>query len=247
MTETKHKHALPKDVRPEPRPRVAASAPGRRARVRQPWFRSGRAGLVLVLVVAVLAGMAVAALTVGGSGDPAEASDPPGVVAAGRGISWVAEDGSAYRMTVRPAAAPIETASSTGCVPAPGPGATNLQFVVEVVNRTPTRAEVPELEFAVNLAGDGSVDPGPVAFAEASRQIEMTPVVGARSCADSAEVSPIGRVRIEPGGSVTFTGTIAGVREPVGAGLAVMIRYAKADTASATGSTTAVVRVPLTS
>ncbi len=247
MTETRHKHALPKDVRPEPRPRPATSAPGRRARTRQPWVRRRRVVLVPVGLAAVVAGTVVVALTVGGSEDPTEASGPPDLVAAGRGINWIAEDGSAYRMTVLPSVERVGTASPSGCAPTPSPGTTNLQFLVEVVNRTPTRAEVPELEFAVNLTRSGEVDPGPTAFDEASRQVEMTPGVGARSCAESARVGPIGRVRIEPGDAVTFTGTIAGVQEPIGAGLAVMIRFAEADAASATGSTTAVVRVPITS
>lgn len=241
MTETRHKHALPKDVRSELRPRGPASAPRRKAQARPPWFRSGRG--VLALVVLVVSAVVVV-LVAGGSEDPADSSGTPGLVVAGTGIDWVAEDGSAYRMTVQPSVEPVDDASSSGCVPVPAPGTTNLRFVVEVVNRTPTRAEVPELEFAANLTDSGAVEPEPVAFAEASRRIEMTPVVGARTCADSARVGPIGRVRIDSGASVIFTGTIAGVREPVGDGLEVLIRYAEADSASATGSTTTVVRVP---
>jgi len=241
MTETRHKHALPKDVRTELRHRVPVSAPRRKAQARPPWFRTGRGALVLAVVV-VLAVAAV--LVAGGSEDPADPSGTPGLVAPGKGIDWIAEDGSAYRMTVRPSVEPVGTASPNGCVPVPGPGTTNLQFVVEVVNRTPTRAEVPELEFAANVTESGAVDLEPVAFAEASRRIEMAPVVGARTCADSARVGPIGRVRIDSGASVSFTGTIAGVQEPIGDGLEVLIRYAEADAASATGSTTTVVRVP---
>ncbi len=241
MTETRHKHALPRDVWPEARPRVPAAPPRRKAQAGPPWFRTGRAVLGLVVVVAVAV---VASLVAGGSEDPSEASGTPGLVAPGEGIDWITEDGSAYRMTVRPSVEPVGTASPSGCVQVPARGTTNLRFVVEVVNRTPTRAEVPELEFAANLAESGAVDTEPVAFSEASKQIEMTPVVGTRTCADSSRVGPIGRVRIDSGASVAFTGTIAGVREPIGDGLAVIIRYAEADAGSATGSTTTVVRVP---
>lgn len=222
MTETKHKHVRPK-------------ADGS-------WLRTGRGRAALVLVV--VGGAVVARLLTGGSEDPADAAASLGLAAPGKGIDWIAEDGSAYRMSVTPSVRPVGTASPSGCITAPTPGTTNLRFVVEVQNRTPTAAEVPELEFAANVTDDGAVEPAPVAFAEASKRIEVVPLVGARTCAESSRLGPLGRERIEPGATATFTGTLAGVTTPVEPGLALIIRYAEADAEAASGSTKTVVRVP---
>lgn len=222
MTETKHKHVRPKTDRS--------------------WFRTGRGRTALVLVA--VAGAVLARLLTGGSEDPADAVGTPGIAAPGKGIDWIAEDGSAYRLIVTPSVRPVSAASPSGCITAPSPDTTNLRFVVEVENRTPTAAEVPELEFAANVTGSGEVEQDPIAFTEASKRIEVVPLVGARTCAESSRVGPLGRERIESGASVTFTGTLAGVKTPVEPGLALIIRYAEADAEAASGSSKTVVRVP---
>jgi len=245
MTESKHKHARSKDERPTEVTRDRSERARRKAEAAVPWTRTTRGWLALGGVV--LGGVLVFRLLTDGSadgGDPAdELAGASGSTLAGV-TSWIAKDGSAYRMTVTPSSQLVNAASSSGCIPVPSAGTTNLQFTVEIENKSPTAAAVPSLEFAANIKDSGVVDAKLTSFARASTRIELLPLATTRSCAEASQIGPVGRDAIEPGTSTTFTGTLAGVRTPIGDGLALIVRYVKADARAASGASKSLVTVP---
>lgn len=249
MTESKHKHARAKDERPVDVPRTRSEGSRsdgarRRAEARTPWTRTTWGRLA---IAAVLAGGVVLfrVLTDGTAGDADPTDELSGASSASAldATEWVAQDGSAYRMTVKPSLILVNAGSSSGCITIPSPDRTNLRFTVEVENVSPTAAAVPSLEFAANMTAAGVVDPDLTSFAKASKRIELLPLT-ARTCADAARIGPAGRELIAPGSTVVFTGTLGGVATPVDDQLALIVRYVRADADGESGSAKALVTVP---
>jgi hypothetical protein len=211
------------------------------ARAKTPWSRTTRGRLAAaVLLIGTAVGVRVAT-TDDDKADPLE--EVSGARPATDGITWVAQDGSAYRMTVTPSSRFVNAASPSGCITVPPPGTTNLRFTVTVQNRTPRATPVPGLEFAANLAESGAVHPG-LTFAEASKRIEVLPLATARTCDQASRVDAGAREPIPPGESITFTGTLAGVRTPLDESLALLVRYSRADASAPDGSELVVATVP---
>lgn len=226
MTESKHKHARAKEDRPR--------------------TRAGRLVGVVALVLGVLAAYWLVA---GGAEEQVDPSDALAAAAGTRSAGsteWIAKDGYAYRMTVASSEQFVNVASASGCITVPAAGTTNLRFTVLIENRSPTAAPVPALEFAANLTDAGVVDSTLTSFAKASKRIELLPVGAARTCEESSRISPAGREKIEPGSIASFTGTLAGVKTPLGEGLSLVVRFLKADAGSRSGESQALVMVPVT-
>lgn len=226
MTESKHKHARVREDRP----------------------RTSRGRIVLVVVL-VLGALATYWFLAGGGEKQVDPSDALAAAAGTRSAGsteWIAKDGYAYRMTVASSEQFVNVASASGCITVPPPGTTNLQFTVLIENRSPTAAPVPALEFAANLTDAGVVDTRLTSFAKASKRIELLPIAAARTCEESSRISPAGREKIEPGSIASFTGTLAGVKTPLGDGLSLIVRFLKADAGSRSGASPALVMVPVT-
>jgi hypothetical protein len=241
MTETsKHRQSHRKESRPGLRGSRAGGArvkPAEPVRRHQPgrfaWLRTTR-GAVLLAVVVLGAAVALR-LAVGGSkDDDTSASGPIGPAPQHFGTEWRTADGSSYQITLTQIAQHVAAAPRDGCVPPAAAGLTNLRFLVRIDNTGSKTAPVPSVAFAVNTKPSGAISKS-LSFAKASRRISLTPA-GAQSCADASRT---GGGTIAPQSAATFTGMLGGVKRPVGAGLALIVRYTQADAAAPGGSGTA--------
>ncbi|MFL6158408.1 MAG: hypothetical protein ACJ72D_20140 [Marmoricola sp.] len=196
------------------------------------WFRTTPGLIVLAVVVLGLA--FVIRLAVTGDDDASSASqgDPtaPGAANASYGNQWRSPDGYDYEISVATLNDLVAVGSPSACVATPPSSATtNLHFTVTIKNRSKKDAPVPEVLFGTNLSPTGAVRKSLPSFAKANKDLEITPLAQAKTCADGARLESAQRDKIPKGGSVTFTGTFGPTPIPVARGIVVLVRYFEED------------------
>jgi hypothetical protein len=198
--------------------------------------RSASAGTIAVVGVGVaLLAVVLAVVLVRGHGSSTPETQPPGAIgSATDGGDWHTAGGGHYRISATPLTGTMNTASDSGCIPAPSPGRTNVRFSVQIQNLSSTDAPVPTVAFGANVTSSGTVSKSVRTYAKASKDVELSPQPDARSCTGMAVVHPVGRESISGKGSVTLTGVIGGVRTPI-TGLALIIRYDVAGASASSG------------
>jgi hypothetical protein len=199
------------------------------------------AGVIAVIVI----GLAVLTrVLAGGHGSAAPEKQAPGAIGpATFGADWRTVGGGHYRISATPLTATMNTASDSGCIPAPAAGRKNVRFSVQIENLSSKDAAVPTVSFAANLTSAGTIAKSVDTYAKASKQVELSPQPDAQNCAGMATVLPAKREPISGEGSITLTGVIGGVRTPI-TGLALIARYDEADATKASGEKHAEVLVP---
>jgi hypothetical protein len=143
---------------------------------------------------------------------------------------WTTKEGSTYKVTVTPSAAPLDEPSPSGCIAAPEKGHTNLGFDIRVENLSPDQeAPVPQIAFGLNVDSSGKLDPAITTLDKAITTIEVGPVAPGSSCFQARSIVPGSGQPIPPGGATEFTAVAGGAPFPIPNGLGVIVRVFKAD------------------
>lgn len=216
--------------------RRAASSSGSSGSPVRDFLRSTPGLVVVAVVILGVAFLARFLATRGDDGTTTANPTGPGSANASYGNVWTAPDGHEYEISVETLADLVGVGSPDTCIAAPMPGAsTNLYFRVTIANRSEEAAPVPKVLFGTNLRATGAVTPKVPAFARANKDLQITPLARARTCAEGAKLGPANRPEIPEGGSEVFTGMIGPVKMPVPDGVTVLVRYFEGDESAKSG------------